>query len=434
MHNFRCPEWTVSTCPQSASLPLLTLFGVTCSPRTTLASGSWAHLTLSSSSAHQQGDSNRTLAGRRSCTLASYSLTLSPRLCSAPKSDSCVSHFIPRQPRGRTGGRAHNALPHSRGRPGKRGLAGGSGDPVLAWSPIRQRAIASPPATARPPSQCVAAFSPAPRASLFQPALLWHGCWRPRGPAIGGCPAPEPRAPQPSRFRSSVWAHLAAGRREVARPPARNPSPQLARPEQAGTLQRRRACLSHSDCRLCCVGRRGCLKRRANPSHRLHQASGSEGSPHGLCSPVPGTRGRKGPGGDRRNATGHEWAGQSGRLAPRKWVFVCWPRTHSFLQSERPATCTPGSALARCVGRGEHSILWAAGSLCSVSGHLKPPVSSRSLLQRGALLCRDGTGNRSPFTQSSPLVHQHKPVQLLEGWPSSCLSDSRDCPWGAGVI
>lgn len=171
MHSFASPEWTVSTCPQSASLPSLTLLGVACS-RTALASGSRAPLTLSSSSAHRQEDSNRTLVGRRSCTPASYSLTLSPRLCSAPKSDSCVSHFIPRQPRGRAGARTMR----SQGRPGKRGLAGGSGDPVLAWSPIRQRAIASPPATARPPSQCVAALSPAPRASLFLPALLSHGC------------------------------------------------------------------------------------------------------------------------------------------------------------------------------------------------------------------------------------------------------------------
>ncbi|KAL1771252.1 hypothetical protein HispidOSU_003934, partial [Sigmodon hispidus] len=85
------------------------------------------------------------------------------------------------------------------------------------------------------------------------------------------------------------------------------PGQQLARrPAQAGTLRQRRACLSHNDCRLYCVGRRGCLKRRANPSYRLHQTNRSEGSPHGLCSPIPGTWGRKGPGGGRRNTTGRE--------------------------------------------------------------------------------------------------------------------------------
>lgn len=131
------------------------------------------------------------------------------------------------RPGGRADGRAHHALPRSHGCPGKRGLAGGSGDSVLAWSPIRQCATASPPAAARPPSQCVAALSPAPRASLFQPARLLHGCWWLRGPVIGGCRAPEPRVPRPpySGLPSGLTKRLGAGKllglRRAPRPAAR---------------------------------------------------------------------------------------------------------------------------------------------------------------------------------------------------------------------
>lgn len=175
--------------------------------------------------------------------------------------------------------------------------------------------IASLPAAAWPLSS-----ASAPRASLFQSAWQWHLCRWPQGRRSEAAGPVLRTQPPPSPFRSSARAYLLARRWGVDRPPRARSGPQLApRPAQAGTLWRRRACLSYSDCRLRCVGRRGCLKRRANPSRHLHQLSGSKGSPNGLCSQVPGTRAHECPGGGLWNATGSRWwAGRSGKLAGRK--------------------------------------------------------------------------------------------------------------------
>lgn len=184
------------------------------------------------------------------------------------------------------------------------------------WGLRRPRAgvVPYPAARDRVASRCSSASQPMrgsaqPRAArLIVPACTavarllvapWAGDRR--LPRLGAPCTPSLPVPVFSLGSPSDWA---PGSCSASRA---RPGPLLARrPAQAGTLWRRRACLSHSDCRLCCVGRRGCLKRRANPSHRLHRASGSAGSPHGLCSPVSGTRGREGPGGGRRNATGRE--------------------------------------------------------------------------------------------------------------------------------
>lgn len=110
--------------------------------------------------------------------------------------------------------------------------------------------------------------------------------------------------------------------------------PQLApRPAQAGTLWQRRACFSHNDCRHRCVGRRGCLKRRANPSHRLHRVSGS----HMASAPW-----YLAPGGVRVLvvASGMPLAAVVGR-AVWGWVGGGWPRGSEALCAglEHSALC-----------------------------------------------------------------------------------------------
>lgn len=102
-------------------------------------------------------------------------------------------------------------------------------------------------------------------------------------------------------------------------------------------------------------------------------------------------------------ASGMPPAASGGQGGLGSWLggseSLCAGFEHTALcrQSKSRATCTSGS----WVEREEHNILWAAGSLCSDSGRLKPPAFSLWLL----LLRSAGTHLGPCRFQSFPLAN-----------------------------